>query len=232
MAGRILVVEDSKEMQRVISECLRHFSLDACATLKDAEKALAKQSFDLILLDIGLPDGDGLRFFTKLKNSELSEVPVVFLTARSQTEDIVMAFNLGAEDYITKPFNLMEFRARIEAKLRSIEKNKNRDQTLHFGDLQLDLARHRVHFQSSAGAKSIDLTPLEFKILAFLARNDDLVFNREQLIEQVWGAGTEISDRVVDSHISRIRKKLKACEYSIESIYGTGYSFRKKSEAA
>lgn len=227
------MVEDSLEVVRILKDCLKTFDLHIATNLETAQKNIQNSQFDLILMDIGLPDGDGIRFFTQLKNQNKDfSSPVIFLTSKTQTEDIVMAFNLGAEDYITKPFNPFELRARIEAKMKLIRSRKNESAILRFESLTINLNKHQVFVEENGKSQILDLTPLEFKILKYFAQNHDHVFNREQLIENIWGFNTNISDRAVDTHISNLRKKIKDSSHSIFSIYGTGYVFRKISAAA
>ena len=231
---RILVVEDSLETQIILRECLRSFEVIQATSLKAAHEALSQYHFDLMILDIELPDGDGLKFFTALKNqSHHLEIPVVFLSSRAQTEDIVIGFQLGADDYITKPFNIFEFRARIEARLLKLKSNQHEDSHVRVLDLFLDLEKHQVFRTSNTLEKiNLNLTPLEFKILLFMARHYETVFSRDQLINHIWGNGVALGDRVVDTHISNLRKKLSQSDCLLSSVYGSGYRLEKRSSAA
>lgn len=231
--GKILVVEDNLEMQKIIKECLKKFEIHAVLDLKSAQARLEKEKFDLILLDIGLPDGDGFRFLTYLKNQEQgADTPTIFLTSRNQTEDVVMGFQLGAEDYVTKPFNPFEFRARIEARMHGVMLRKNEEKVLRSGNLILDLSKQQARKTDESGDQNLDLTPLEFKILCHFVRHEDFVFDRNQLIDEIWGREVHVSDRAVDTHISNIRRKIKNTSHSIFSVYGTGYALRKVNSKA
>lgn len=229
----ILVIEDSLEIQRIMQDCLKNCSLTQVTSLAEANREILKAHFDLIILDVELPDGDGMKFCANLKNQQaLAKIPIIFLTNKNNTEDIVMGFQLGAEDYVTKPFNPFEFRARIEAKLRK-QKSDRQEQKIRLDNLLIDIDRQKVTAViDSTKKQELSLTPLEFKILSFLARHHEHVYSREQLIERIWGNGVSIGDRVVDTHISNIRKKMGVTEYTIDSIYGTGYSFQKKKKAS
>jgi DNA-binding response OmpR family regulator len=231
--GKVLVVEDNLEMQKIIKECLKKYEIHAALDIKSAQSKLEKEKFDLILLDIGLPDGDGLRFLTYIKNLENGSLtPTIFLTSRNQTEDVVMGFQLGAEDYITKPFNPFEFRARIEARMHGVLLRRTEEKILRSGNLVLDLAKQQARRLDDFSEQNLDLTPLEFKILCFFVKNEDFVFERNQLIDEIWGNSVNVSDRAVDTHISNIRKKIKNTSHSIFSIYGAGYALRKVTSKA
>lgn len=232
--GRILLIEDNLEVVRIVQSSLKKFEIIICNNLAQARNQIQHiNSIDLILLDVGLPDGDGFGFLAQLKNQfDPLPAPVIFLTARSETTDVVMGFSLGAEDYIPKPFNPFEFRARIEAKIKSIHERKVESDSHQIGLLKINLNQLKAFITKDGHVERIDLTPLEFKILSFFAKNVDCVFNRDQLIDQIWGSGISINDRAVDTHMSNLRRKIKASGYTIESIYGMGYALRKSKLAA
>ena len=232
LMAQILVVEDSLEVQRIIKDCLKKFEVHFAGDLKTAQTKLDQNSYSLVLLDVGLPDGDGFRFFTHLQSQEkVFETPVVFMTVRSDTEDVVMGFNLGADDYITKPFNPFQFRARIESRMAKIAGKKQDTNILSVGNLKLNVDRQQASVVKDLTENPIDLTPLEFKILHFFSKNEEKVFTRDQIIDEIWGHAVSISDRSVDTHISNIRKKIRDSKCTLAAIYGTGYAFRR-SEAA
>lgn len=232
--GRILLIEDSLEVARIVQTSLKKYELVVCHNLAEARNQIQQMdSIDLILLDVGLPDGDGFGFLAQLKiQNEPFLVPVVFLTARSETADIVMGFSLGADDYIVKPFNPFEFRARIDAKIKSINDRKMETETHQIGPLKINLNQLKAFITKDGQIEQIDLTPLEFKIISFLAKNVECVFNRDQLIDQIWGNGICINDRAVDTHMSNLRRKIKVSGYTIESIYGMGYVLRRSKSVA
>ena len=168
--AQILVVEDNLEVQRIIKDCLKKFEVHFVGDLKSAQERLDQNTYSLVLLDVGLPDGDGFRFLTRLQSQEKPfETPVVFMTVRSDTEDVVMGFNLGADDYITKPFNPFQFRARIESRMTKIQGKKQDTNILSVGNLRLNVDRQQASVLVDLNESAIDLTPLEFKILHFFS---------------------------------------------------------------
>lgn len=232
--GRILIIEDSLEIIRILKDALRSYDLYFVTTIREAKAQILQQSnFDLILLDIGLPDGDGLEFMAMIK-SQKEEVlsPVIFLTSKNETSSVVMAFSLGADDYIIKPFNPFEFRARIEAKMKAISSRKVDTNLIILGDLKLNTLTLKVQIMKSNEIIDINLTPLEFRIISFFAKHEDQVFSRNQLINQIWGGEVNLNDRAIDTHMSNIRKKIKMSQYTLSSIYGAGYALKKAQQAS
>lgn len=196
-------------------------------SLAEAREKLKDATYDLILLDVGLPDGDGLQFCSEIKNMpQHVQVPVFFLTGRSDTINKVMAFNLGAEDYIVKPFDPLELKARIEARIRKQTQPLN---IKVYGGIKIDFIRNLVELQNNDNTwEAIDLTLTEYKVLTFLVQNMDAVLSRNQIIEFVWGPSVHILDRNVDSHVSSLRKKLKSYGAHIRAVHGLGYRYSKE----
>jgi DNA-binding response OmpR family regulator len=228
----ILLVEVSIDCQILVKETLSKVAHVRIATsLQEARIALSNQRFDLILMDLSLPDGDGMEFFSQIQSraDDLGEIPVVFLTGRAETAMQVTAFSMGADDYIVKPLRPIEFRARVEAKLKKIASLKKSETLLVRGDLKIELGTQRasIVMVSSNGAKTdpreLELTGREFKLLYHLARHEGTVFSREQLIAAVWGNSVHVLDRTVDTHIYTLRKKLGTYSSYIESEVGLGY---------
>lgn len=212
-------------MNQVFSE---QYSVVQAFTIKEAEQALDKGSFDLILLDIHLPDGDGLSLFAKLQTQDhTKDIPVIFVTGSQDAPREVMGFSLGAEDYIHKPIEPARLRARVDARLRQISKRKDREMHLCKGDLKLSISLQRAALVREGRDHPIDLTPVEFKLLFHFLRFEDQVFTRDQLLNAVWGNASEVFDRTVDMHVSNLRKKISASAYKILSVHGTGYRFAK-----
>jgi DNA-binding response OmpR family regulator len=158
-------------------------------------------------------------------DEKLKTIPVFFLTGKDDISTKVAAFAMGAEDYIVKPFNALELRARVEAKIKRAASQVESHQILRKGDLQLDGATHRVYSLASGEPSLIRLTPREFKLLFYLAKNEDHVISRSSLLDAIWGDSVEVFDRTVDTHISAIRKKLDKLSGYIESVSGAGYRF-------
>lgn len=223
----VLVIEDNAEMRILVEAALDEYQLAFSATLKEAKENLRGQRFDLILLDLGLPDGDGLKFLAEISGQPQSkDVPVIILSGKSETVNKVMAFSIGAEDFIAKPFDPLELKARVAAKLRKSEKQQGLSEMLRAGDLKIDVLKQKVWIQSGAGeGEAVDLTTLEFKLLLNFARAPERVFSRDFLLNEVWGMNVSVTDRTVDTHIGHLRKKLAHSRTKIETVIGAGYRF-------
>ena len=230
MSSRILLVEDAPDVQAIVRSTLKGlFDLTVAGTIAEATTAIARRSYDLILLDALLPDGDGFAFCANLQNnSEHKDTPVFFLTGKTSVDDRVQGFQLGADDYITKTFEPREVRARITAK---IKKNSNRrlsEAVVKKGDLSLNLLTQVAVILVSGKEEVINLSRLEFKLLNHFIRFENQVFSREQLMDSVWGKDLNVLDRTVDTHVSHLRKKISASEYTIGTVHGSGYTFQLK----
>ena len=225
----ILLVEDSTDCQILVKETLSKVAVVRVAnSLQEARTALSREKFDLIILDLSLPDGDGMEFFSQLQNaSESGEAPVIFLSSQAETAMQVTAFSLGADDYIVKPLRPIEFRARVEAKLKKIANLKQSEAQVTRGDLRIELGMQRAWVATASDGnrdrRELELTGREFKLLYHLARHEGTVFSREQLIAAVWGTSIHVLDRTVDTHIYTLRKKLGDYAHYIESEVGLGY---------
>lgn len=227
---KILLVEDCEVDQKIALGVLKRFDVKVARTIAEAHAALEDEAFQLILLDVELPDGNGFSFFSQLRNQDCTrEIPVIFLTSRSDTPDEVMGFTLGAEDYLPKPIQPERARARIEACLRRLAGKRDNDSQLARRDLRIDLSRQRVFHAAPGGcSREIGLTPLEFRLLTHLLRHEDHVLSRGQLMDSVWGGNVNVLDRTVDMHVSNIRRKITATTYTIEAVQGVGYRFRSR----
>jgi two-component system phosphate regulon response regulator PhoB len=227
--SRVLLVEDSPSDQKIVLAALgKIHTVVVAPSIADAEREIQGASFDLVLLDVDLPDGNGFRFFSWLQSQDaLKEIPVVFLTLKSETPDEVMGFSLGAEDYITKPVDPQKLRARLEARLRRIRTQKHQHAVVQNAGMRLDFTLQRAYVTATGSDELLDLTPLEFKLLAHFMRHEEHVFSRDQLIDALWGANTHVIDRTVDMHISNLRKKIGKSGYGIQSMRGVGYRLVK-----
>jgi DNA-binding response OmpR family regulator len=222
----ILLIEDAPEYQLMVKKALSNAEIDLviAETTEAGRKSLSERQFDLILLDLVLPDGGGLEFMGALQeNARYSSIPVMFLTGTEDVGTKVAAFSLGAEDYLTKPFNPLELRARIEAKLKRQKRTQAQVEFVSIGEIQVHLAEQRVYSLEGGTKKELALTGREFKILAYLARHPERVFSRDQILGAVWGENIHILDRTVDTHICALRKKLGTLGSYIESLPGSGY---------
>jgi DNA-binding response OmpR family regulator len=222
----ILVIEDSPEIKILIESSLTDYNIRFCTTLREGRAAVTDHVFQLIMLDIGLPDGDGLKFLTELSSQpQTKNVPIIILSGKTETSNKIMAFSVGAEDFISKPFDPLELQARVAAKIKKFETSQNRSELLRIGDLQLDLLKQRVTLQTTNSGEALDLTTLEFKLLMVFARAPDRVFSREYLLNEVWGTNVNITDRTVDTHVGHLRKKIAGSKAKIDTVVGAGYRF-------
>jgi len=220
----ILLVEDNAEIRILVEASLDPLRVVHVGTISEARAILDRENFQLIILDLGLPDGDGLKFMTEL--SAKSATPVFILTGKSDTANKVIAFSLGVEDFITKPFDPVELRARVNAKLRKFENQQDEREVIKVKDLTIHLARQRVFLARGQEQEEISLTSLEFKLLTTFAKAPERVFSRDQLLDQVWGSTTHITDRTVDTHIGHLRKKISQSAVRIETVINEGYRLK------
>lgn len=225
---KLLVIDDAEEVALLVESAFNPdaFSVDAAYTVKDALQKIKETQYSLIIIDIGLPDGNGLDLFLKLRSfPEYAKVPMVFLTSNEEVASIVSAFSLGADDYIVKPFHLLELRARIERRLGSapVQKAAVDHSQVSAGELVIHLNSQRVKIKGKN--ETIDLTAREFKILLLLVDSPDQVFSRKNILEQVWGEKVNVTERTVDAHICYLRKKLGRFSSYVQSVPGSGYRF-------
>ncbi|MBK9294740.1 MAG: response regulator transcription factor [Oligoflexia bacterium] len=228
---KILCIEDCEESKQLVTGALGSMGVNLkwARNLNQAAQFIEDEQFDLILLDVMLPDGDGFKFLPVISNAgHAKNTPVIFLTSKDSLSDKVLGLSLGADDYIVKPFEPLELKARVETRLKKYETLKKQMQILTKGELELNLASQRAFDCSSGEKKDLALTPLEFKILVTLASNEEFVFSREQLLDRIWGNTTYLTDRCVDTHIYSLRKKLGNLSNCIQAIYGEGYRFSPK----
>ena len=226
--AKILVVEDESELANIIAEHLRsegHLVVLESNGSKALERA-GLEAFDLLILDLMLPGLDGLEVARRLRRSSgatTATVPILMLTARAEETDRVLGFEVGADDYIVKRFSLREFLARVRAMLRraKIIEEESRVAVLRFGRFELDSNARAVRI----GDKLTDLTPREYELLLMLARHPGRTFTRDYLLERIWGAEYDGSDRVVDTTVVRLRRKLGIEGERVISVWGVGYRF-------
>ena len=226
-AHRILLVEDSPEVQIVVCAALkRKFLVQTVATFKDAMQKLENDAFSLIILDVELPDGDGFAICAQLKMHERHRnTPVIFLSGKAQITDKVMGLSLGADDYIVKPVEPLEFQARVEARIRNIELAREARENVCIGDFRVIPTQQKIFISSGAEERALELTTMEFKLLFLLLRSENQIFSREQILNEVWGPLANVTDRTVDTHIYTIRKKIGATATCIQAISRAGYRY-------
>ncbi len=219
--NRILIVEDEEAIANLIQMNLQHagYSCDVANDGNTGADKLAENSYDLCLFDIMLPGIDG---YELLEYAKSMNIPVIFLTAKGETIDKVKGLRRGADDYITKPFEVIELLARVENVLRRFHKV---DKEIYAGGLEINVPARMV----KRDGREIDLTCKEFDLLLLFARNQDRALYREMIYEQVWDSPYMGDSRTVDLHVQRLRKKA-GLEKQIESVYKVGYRFRSSRE--
>ncbi len=223
---RVLLVEDEPYLANSLTKYLNNdgFIVDSVSTIRESHQALFSELFDIVLLDLNLPDGDGLSLLEEIR-TEYPRTAVIILTARGEVEDRVKGLNLGSDDYISKPFSMLELSARINAVIRRKFGLKN-------NSVDLDgLSVHLDEMLVKADDEALSVTKIEYNILRYLALNRGKTVSRISLAEHIWG--NEVDDRFsldfINSHIKNIRKKLKDAgkEQLIKTIYGVGYRIDK-----
>ncbi|GAB3183808.1 two-component system response regulator MtrA [Nesterenkonia halophila] len=223
MKARILVVDDDEALAEMIGIVLRNdgFEPTFCVTGDEALEAFRTTRPDLVLLDLMLPGKDGIEVCREMR--EEADTPIVMLTAKSDTADVVRGLEAGADDYVPKPFKPAELVARVRARLRPTEHvERHGDEPLTIGDLSIDVAGHEVR----RGSTRISLTPLEFDLLTALARKPWQVWNREMLLEEVWGYQHQADTRLVNVHVQRLRSKIEKDPENpeiVQTVRGVGY---------
>ncbi|HEY8656873.1 MAG TPA: response regulator transcription factor [Candidatus Limnocylindria bacterium] len=221
----ILVVDDEPKIVALARDYLEHAGF-AVVSASDGSEALTRARSDrpdLIVLDLGLPKLDGLDVVRALRTG--GAVPIVILTGRSDESDKLVGLELGADDYVTKPFSPKELVARVRAVLRRTERPTTPSDVIRSGDVTLDVPRLRV----AVGTRHVELTPTEFQLLAALAREPGRVFTRSQLLDTLHGVAFESYERAIDAHVKNIRRKLEPDPrepYYLQTVHGVGYRFR------
>ncbi|ENM3887514.1 phosphate regulon transcriptional regulator PhoB [Vibrio cholerae] len=228
MSRRILVVEDEAPIREMLCFVLEQKGYQAVEAedYDSAMSELAEPFPDLVLLDWMLPGGSGINLIKHMKREEMTRnIPVVMLTARGEEEDKVRGLEVGADDYITKPFSPKELVARLKAVIRRVTPTALED-VIDVQGLKLDPVSHRV----TANDQPLDMGPTEFKMLHFFMTHQERVYSREQLLNNVWGTNVYVEDRTVDVHIRRLRKALEDAGHDklIQTVRGAGYRFSTK----
>jgi two-component system phosphate regulon response regulator PhoB len=226
MPQTVLVIDDERDLLDLIAHHLKAAGFDVLTAARGSEGArlAAEKHPDLILLDIMLPDVQGTDVLRKLRqDAATASIPVIFLTARGEEVDRVVGFELGADDYVVKPFSPRELTLRVKALLRRATPDEpGAGKIVQRGGIRLDRGRHEV----TVDGETLDLTPTEFNLLAFFMDRPGRVLNREALLDNVWGSDVFVTDRTVDTHVKRLRSKLGAGADAIETVRGVGYRFR------
>jgi len=218
--ARILIVDDESLIRDLIKEyvSLENFAVDEAADGQQGLDLFQREHYDLIILDVMMPIMDGWNLCRKIRR--VSQVPIIMLSARGEEYDKLLGFELGVDDYLTKPFSPKELLARIKAILRRSVGNDSSPQAV-FEGLRLDFDSHTV----KVDGRLISLTPKEYELLSFFARNPHRVFSREQLLNSVWGYDYIGDTRTVDTHVKMLRESLGVYRNYIVTVWGTGYKF-------
>ncbi len=226
---KILVIEDDRDISELIAYNLEREGYEI-ACLYDGSQAIDfvhKRKPELIILDLMLPEVDGIEICRALKSdANTKHIPIVMLTAKSEEADVVVGLQMGADDYIPKPFSPKVLVARIKAMARRTAELQLSSVTAEnlrsFGDFKMDLLKHKISFKG----QEVKLTSIEFDIVEFLSRSPGRVWSREQILDNVWKEGKFIIDRAVDVHVRGLRKKLRQAQHYIETVRGVGYRFK------
>ena len=231
MTSHVLVIEDEPDIRKTIDYNLskESFKVTQASSIEEGEKALASNKIDVIILDLMLPDGSGLTLCRDIKSEpNTKHIPVIILTAKTEEVDRVVGFELGADDYVTKPFSVRELILRVKAILkRGVSTEKNTDDIEDsFGELTINYEEHQAYISG----QKISLTALEFKLLKHLINRKGRVQTRDQLLEDVWGYSSNVTTRTVDTHIKRLREKLGSVGDHIQTIRGVGYRFSRNTD--
>ena len=222
---KILLVEDSATMQALVKASIGSYGdLMIANTIAEGDALINAHEFSLFVLDVKLPDGNGFQFCEKLKGSDSwKDIPVIFLTSEDQLDQRVRGFDLGAEDYVTKPFEPRELEARVAARLR---RKATPTTSLVKGEFRIDLAGQSVFaVDANQSTQEFSLTPIEFKLLVHFVNNENKILSRDELCKAVWGKSVHVSNHTVDTHLSSLRKKLGGRARYIKAVVRKGYVF-------
>ena len=228
MPSQVLIIEDEPDIRKTIDYNLtkESFKVVQAGSIEEGEKALASNKIDVIILDLMLPDGSGLTLCRDIKSDDKTKhIPIIILTAKTEEVDRVVGFELGADDYVTKPFSVRELILRVKAILKRgpTSNNNSEDDEYSFGELTLNFEAHQAYINGN----EISLTALEFRLLKHLIDRKGRVQTRDQLLEDVWGYSSDVTTRTVDTHIKRLREKLGSVGNHIQTIRGVGYRFSR-----
>jgi DNA-binding response OmpR family regulator len=227
MKPKILVVDDEPDLLELleVNFLAAGFIVLFASNGKEALRKAREKEPDLILLDVVLPGLDGLEVCRCLRqNAETSGIPILMLTARANEIDRILGLELGADDYVTKPFSVRELVLRVRNLLRGFSAEESPVEVTQFGSLKIDRSRHRVTFEG----RPLEMTLTEFNLVALLAERKGRVQSRDQLLKDVWGYESLVDTRAVDSHIGRLRAKLGPASNFLETVQGVGYRLREE----
>ena len=229
MSKHILIVEDEKDLSDTLEYNFKNAGYKVSMSLegnKAISLATGKNNPDLVILDLMLPDISGLDVCKEIRSNPVSKnTPILMLTAKGEEVDRILGFELGADDYLVKPFSLRELTLRVAALLKRNVPVES-DENIKLGDLNIDLAAHRVFVENN----EVTLTAKEFDLLVHLARHNGRAQSRDYLLEQIWGYSSDVTTRTVDTHIKRLRSKIGSFGNLIETVRSIGYRFNYNSD--
>ncbi len=217
----VYIVEDDKDIREIESFALKNsgYRVEEFSSAEEFYKKLKEKKPDLVLLDIMLPDEDGLAIVKKLRSTQdTKKLPIIMVTAKGTELDIVKGFDIGADDYLTKPFDVMELISRVKALIRR-SSDLNGDKQLRLGEICIDDDKHAVYVQG----EPCELTFKEYELLHLLMKNAGIVVSRDVIMERVWGSNFEGESRTLDMHIKTLRHKLGSCKSNLKTIRNVGY---------
>lgn len=223
-AAHILVVDDDDRIRTLLKRFLTEhgFRTSMAADAKEARRLMGAVDFDLLILDVMMPELSGTEICRQVRGTpELADLPIIMLTAKAEELDRVVGLELGADDYVTKPFSPRELALRVKAVLRRGRAAAGEGRVLEKGELRVDLERHRCFVKDA----EVDLTSKEFALLSELMARPGRVLSRDQLLDRVWGSDIVVTSRTIDTHLKRLREKLGVAGPLIETVRGVGYRF-------
>ena len=228
--ANILILEDSDDSYYIIDHLLNlNHNLTRAKTVNEAKQKF-DDIFQLLILDVGLPDGDGYEFCHWVRAQKQSELPVIFVSAKTSTESCIAGFSSGGDDYIYKPFHPSEFTVRVNSKLRAQNIREQKSYVLEANGVKIDLTSQKAFIYDGNSQIEIDLTPIEFKILKTFLQSPDKAIPRDDILDKVWGKDIYVYPRSVDTHVSKLRKKLGQKGNMIISVHGRGYRFKSEND--
>jgi DNA-binding response OmpR family regulator len=232
---KILVLEDDRVQIDLVSSILKDdYSLVFANRIEDADDLLLQHSFDMFMIDLGLPDGNGLNFCTKIRNDKTyQKIPIFIISSNTDVYTKIASLELGADDYITKPVHPIELKTKVKNKFKRLEDEMGASNFYKTDKFHIDYEKRRLLIELKDNeVREIELTNKEFDLFALLAKNEGRVFSRQDLIDKAWSKNINITDRVVDTHIASVRKKIAPYGDYISSEYGIGYKFKIPKESS
>ncbi len=226
---KILIIEDDKNISKLLKYNLEKagYACSLAGSGHDAWRVLAKENVDMIILDIMLPEMDGFEVCRCLKHDhQFRDIPIIMLTAKGEERNRIVGLELGADDYVVKPFSPREFVLRVKAVFRRRSPGKGKKDVLIRGVISVDVSCHKV----TVDGKDIDLTPMEFKLLVTFLQRTGRVQTRDRLLSEIWDIHTDGNTRTVDTHVKRLREKLGSAGKFIETVVGLGYRLRQEDD--